>query len=89
MLGRLGAVAGLVGAVADAAERLAADNSCRSPRIAPTLVDGRRTGAERLAEARAMREEAVRREKGRAEPPFRIPRDLLVYLGAGYKLLWS
>ena len=25
---------------------------------------------------------AVRREKGRAEPPFRIPRDLLVYLGA-------
>ena len=69
-------------AAANAAERLAADNSCRSPRIAPTLVDGRRTGAERLAEARAMREEAVRREKGRAEPPFRIPRDLLVYLGA-------
>ena len=46
------------------------------------MVHDRRTGAERLAEARAMREEAMRREKGRAEPPFRIPRDLLVYLGA-------
>ena len=35
-------------AAANAAERLAADNSCRSPRIAPTLVDGRRRALDGL-----------------------------------------